>query len=161
MQIIQETHLTINLTPPFQRDWRPSPSRKELSNARSGWFCQRDKSPIAMVSDLAHLALRRRKSRHGQSCTAKFSERGCVGTGNCKAIGDSSIVFTIPKLRGSFLRRKRSLERQARTKEGQTSWHPVERPSLELAAFWRKNGALKTPLAQSTLNGCDHPDGLR
>jgi hypothetical protein len=84
VQIIEETHLTMNLTPPFQRDWRPSLTRTKLSNARSGWFCQRDKSPIAMISDLAHFALRRRKSRHGQSCMAKLSERDCAATSNCK-----------------------------------------------------------------------------
>lgn len=86
MQIIQETHLTINSTPPSQRDWRPSPTRTGLSNARSGLFCQRDKSPIATISDLAYFALRRGKSRHGQSCMAKLSPCSCVGTSNCKQL---------------------------------------------------------------------------
>jgi len=86
VQIIQETHLTINSTPPSQRDWRPSPSRTGLSNVRSGWFCQRDKSPIATISDLAYFALRRGKSRHGQSCMAKLSPCSCVGTSTCKQL---------------------------------------------------------------------------
>jgi hypothetical protein len=50
-RVSQENHSTTNLAPLFRRGWRPLPIRKELSNVQSGWFCQRDKSPIAMISD--------------------------------------------------------------------------------------------------------------
>lgn len=45
-------------------------TRNELCNVRSARLCQRDKSPIAMISELARCALRQWKSRPAQSCKA-------------------------------------------------------------------------------------------
>jgi hypothetical protein len=71
--------LNSRLNATFRHGWPPSPTRKELSNAPPDSFCQRDKSPIVMISGLAHCALRRWKSRHGQPCNAKL--RSCIASG--------------------------------------------------------------------------------
>ena len=66
--VSQGTHSTATLAPLFRRGWLPSWSRRKPWNAQSGWFCQRGKSPSAMVSAAAPGSLRRRKNRRDRSC---------------------------------------------------------------------------------------------
>jgi hypothetical protein len=65
--VSQGTHLTATLAPLFLRDWPASWTRKKPKSAQSGWFCQRDRSPISMISEAVPCSLRQRKSRHGRS----------------------------------------------------------------------------------------------
>src|SRR5580704_252241 len=55
------------LAPLFRRGWPPSWIRKKSRNARSGWFGQRDRFPIATASAAGRGSSRQPKSLHDRS----------------------------------------------------------------------------------------------
>src|ERR1700692_2814713 len=61
------------LRPPFRRGWPPSWIRKKSRSARSGWFGQRDRFPIATASAAGRGSLRPPKSLHDRSLARTLS----------------------------------------------------------------------------------------